>query len=148
MNRTRTLPSLALVAVLALALNGCRGWTSDKPPVHLNPNMDTQEKAKAFRKSGFFADGLAMRLPVEGTVAQGFLREDDTLSRGLGSDGQPALDFPAGLAVNAAMYSILRTWLAVRSENTGTPTASCPVLSMVAGMTRPPLANTVYERAI
>lgn len=102
MKRTRTLSTLALVAVAALALNGCRGWTTDKPPVHLNPNMDTQEKAKAFRKNGFFADGLAMRLPVEGTVAQGFLREDDVLSRGLGSDGQPASDFPAALTINAA----------------------------------------------
>ena len=36
----------------------------------------------------------------------------------------------------------------VRSEKTGTPTAGSSVLSSVAGMTRPPLANTVYERAI
>ena len=32
--------------------------TSDKPPVHLNPNMDTQEKGKPFRRdtSGLFND--------------------------------------------------------------------------------------------
>lgn len=102
MKRTRILLSVAALALAASALAGCRGWTSDQPPVHLNPNMDTQEKAKAFRKSSFFADGLAMRLPVEGTVARGFLREDDGFSRGLGADGQPAADFPASFTANAA----------------------------------------------
>ncbi len=94
--------SLAMLALAASVFAGCRGWTSDKPPVHLNPNMDTQEKGKAFRSSAFFADGLSMRLPVEGTVAQGYLREDDALSRGLGADGQPAQDFPAAFTANAA----------------------------------------------
>ena len=100
MTRTRILLSLLTLATTALV--GCRGWTSDKPPVHLNPNMDTQEKGKAFRKSSFFADGLSMRLPVEGTVARGYLREDDAFSRGLGADGQPAGDFPATFTANVA----------------------------------------------
>lgn len=102
MKRTRILLSLACLALATAALTGCRGWTSEKPPVHLNPNMDTQEKGKAFRKSKFFADGLSMRLPVEGTVARGYLREDDALSRGLGADGQPTQDFPAAFTANAA----------------------------------------------
>src|SRR6218665_4150584 len=48
----------------------------------------------------------------------------------------------------AAICSILRTWVAVRSENTGMPTAAASLLSIVAGIPRPALANTVYERAI
>ncbi len=59
-----------------LIMPGCRGATSEKPPIHLNPNMDNQEKYKAQSESDFFADGLTMRPPVEGTVARGELRDD------------------------------------------------------------------------
>ena len=62
-----------LVAVL---FAGCRGCPSSRPPIHLNPNMDVQPKAKAQAESAFFADGAAMRMPVAGTVAIGGLRED------------------------------------------------------------------------
>ena len=60
-----------LFLVGALGLVGCRGGESEKPPVHLIKNMDTQEKGKAYRKdsTGLFADGRMMRAPVEGTVA-------------------------------------------------------------------------------
>ena len=49
---------------------GCRGDHSTKPPIHLNPNMDSQDKFKAQSVNTFFADSSAMRLPVEGTVMQ------------------------------------------------------------------------------
>ncbi len=62
----------ALVAVLA----GCRGTTSPVPPVHVSPNMDWQERYDPQSANDFFADGRAMRPPVAGTVARGFLRED------------------------------------------------------------------------
>ena len=74
---------VALAVVVGGAAAGCRGWESDKPPVHLNPNMDTQEKGKAYRKSDLFADGRAMRTPPRGTVAQGYLHDDDMRSYGL-----------------------------------------------------------------
>lgn len=90
-----------LLATLVLASTfGCRGWNSEQPPVHLNWNMDTQEKGKAYRASkdtDIFADGRMMRQPVEGTVPRGFLREDDHLVLGL-VDGEPAVKFPASLA--------------------------------------------------
>lgn len=61
----------------ALLLSGCtRERTSEKTPIHLNPNMDNQEKYKAQAESRFFADGATMRTPVEGTVARGELRDD------------------------------------------------------------------------
>jgi len=45
-------------------------------------DMHDQPKAKPQSKSAFFADGRTGRLPVEGTVARGELREDDHLYRG------------------------------------------------------------------
>ena len=75
-------PSL-LVAAAALALAGgaCR------------QDMHDQPKAKPQSKSTFFADGRTGRLPVEGTVAHGDLREDDHLYRGK-INGQFATTFP------------------------------------------------------
>jgi mono/diheme cytochrome c family protein len=92
---------LAAVAVVGVTAGaGCRGWESEKPPVHLNPNMDTQEKGKAYRASTFFADGRMMRTPPAGTVAQGFLKDDDVRSEGLGPDGTPATTLPAGVSID------------------------------------------------
>ena len=77
-----------LVVNLVLMVTGCyRGRPSDDPPVHLNPGMDVQEKYKAQGSSEFFEDGSAMRLPVDGTVAQGELRADDIYYRGKNPDG-------------------------------------------------------------
>ncbi|MCX6835410.1 MAG: cytochrome c [candidate division Zixibacteria bacterium] len=66
-----------VILVAMLALVGCaRHQASDKPPVQLAQNMYEQPKYKAQSESRFFADGLSMRPPVEGTVARGWLRED------------------------------------------------------------------------
>ena len=56
----------------ALAFAGCRGETSNQPPVHLVQNMDFQEKLKAPSESKFagWKDRRGMRLPVHGTVAE------------------------------------------------------------------------------
>ena len=79
-----------LAIVLTVAFAGCRGGTSAEPPIHPNPNMDTQNKYKAQHESMFFADGAAMRTPVEHTVARGELREDDVFWRGKNPDGSYA----------------------------------------------------------
>ena len=93
---------LAAIAVVGVTGAGCRGWESDKPPVHLNWNMDTQEKGKAYRASTFFADGRMMRTPPAGTVAQGFLKEDDIRSEGIGPDGTPTTALPEGMSFEDA----------------------------------------------
>jgi mono/diheme cytochrome c family protein len=94
------IPGFTLAVVLSLA--GCRGWNSDQPPVHLNWNMDTQERSRAFKATpDFFADGRMMRQPVEGTVARGNLRDDDHLTLGV-VDGEPAVKFPGALASTAS----------------------------------------------
>ncbi len=97
----KTFNSLFAVAVAVVSVGsqtGCRGWQSEDPPVHLNWNMDTQEKGKAYRREDFFADGRAMRTPPAGTIAQGYLREDDHLSAGVVSNADgtmgPATSFP------------------------------------------------------
>ncbi len=54
-------------------VSGCRGWTSTEPPIHPNPNMDTQIKYKPYRESEFFEDKRDMRPRVEGTIARGDL---------------------------------------------------------------------------
>ncbi len=63
---------LALFSLLGLSLllSSCKqGQISEKPPIHLNPNMDTQPKYMPQRASKFFADGMVNRMPAKGTVA-------------------------------------------------------------------------------
>ncbi len=82
-----------LIAVAGLSVNvltGCtRASESSKPPIHLNPNMDAQEKYEPQEASLFFEDGAAMRVPVEGTVARGELREDVVYYTGKDKSGTP-----------------------------------------------------------
>lgn len=68
-----------LLAAALLLVPGCtREHTFEKPPVHVNPNMDVQEKAVAQAANDFFADGKVMRPKLAGTVA----REDPIDDRG------------------------------------------------------------------
>jgi mono/diheme cytochrome c family protein len=73
--------------------------------------MDDQPKLLPQASSDFFYNGSGMRLPVEGTVARGELREDDAFFKGLGPDGKPVTAIPvkvddALLARGAARYAI------------------------------------------
>lgn len=92
---------LGMVVVLALA--GCRGNPSDEPPIHLQLNMDFQERGDPQERSDFFADGRVMRPPVEGTVAYGYLKEDDHLWRGRLPSGQLADALPPGMELTPAL---------------------------------------------
>lgn len=76
-----------LAAVLAAAsLAGCRGQTSDEPPVLLERNMYDQERYNPESYSGFFPDHRTMRSPVPGTVAHEMTQEDPEVSTGLLAD--------------------------------------------------------------
>ncbi|MEZ4266040.1 MAG: cytochrome c [Myxococcota bacterium] len=100
----------ALVALAAPAA-GCRGTTSSAPPVHLNPNMDFQQRYEMQEANPFFADKRAMRPPVAGTVARTvallgddqYLAEDDHLYRGRGPDGRLADALPKELPLTQAL---------------------------------------------
>ena len=77
------------------ALTGCaRGCTSSSPPIHLNPSMDNQPKARPQSASTFFFDGATMRQPVPGTIAIGGLKEDTAFFTGKGADGQFVATIP------------------------------------------------------
>lgn len=96
-SRTITLLSLLLL-VAAVALSGCgRGQKSSKTPWHPNPNMDDQEKYQAQEHSKFYADGAAMRQPVEGTVPIGSVYTDTAYHTGKDSRGDFVKKSPVAL---------------------------------------------------
>lgn len=86
-----------------LALGGCRGNSSEEPPIHFQQNMDFQERGDPQERNDFFADGRVMRKPAEGTVAYGFLKEDDHLWRGRLPNGQLADALPPGMELTPAL---------------------------------------------
>lgn len=85
--------------VVVLVGLSCRGWESEKPPVHLIHNMDTQEKVRPFRKdtTGLFPEGRTMLAPVEGTVAIGQLNDDDAWFKGTDEKGEFVIKLPASI---------------------------------------------------
>lgn len=70
-----------MLASAGLALSGCRGDRSGKPPRQFFPDMDNQPKYQAQQRSTFFTEyfdeetgerfGRTQRLPVSGTVPFG-----------------------------------------------------------------------------
>ncbi len=102
--------TLSALVLSGLVLGACRGGESDKPPVHLIHNMDTQEKGRPYRRdtTGLFADGRMMRPPVEGTVAIGALDEDSVMYEGLDEKGDPTLKFPDQVKVDGQIPASLR----------------------------------------
>jgi hypothetical protein len=77
------------IFILALMVGACyRGKPSEDPPIHLNPNMDSQPKYEAQGKSEFYKNKSTMRMPVPGTIARGELREDNAYYNGKSLDGE------------------------------------------------------------
>jgi mono/diheme cytochrome c family protein len=110
MKKTQSLTKVILVLSLVILIVSCgRGEFSEKPPIHLNPNMDSQEKYKAQSESNFFADGSSMRTPVVGTVARGELREDDAYYRGKDSRGDFINKAPMDFTDEMAEYGKTRS---------------------------------------
>jgi mono/diheme cytochrome c family protein len=80
----------SLIILMLAAVAGCtRERPSEKPPIHVNLNMDFQERYNPQAKSKFFADSSAMRPLVPGTVARGWLRENVEYYTGKDEKGQP-----------------------------------------------------------
>lgn len=93
---------LALVAALAVVAAGCRGGTSRKPPIHLNPNMDNQVLFKPQAADPFAADGRAARAPLAGTVRAGSYSTDEHLTAGT-VGGQPAATLPPSIPLTTSL---------------------------------------------
>ena len=91
---THRLSLLALT--FAVALGGCRGMKSEKPPIHPNLNMDYVQRFEAQEANPLFEDGAAMRTPVAGTVARGQLKTTDNapFEYGRTADGAYVADIP------------------------------------------------------
>lgn len=80
--------------VLPMVLISCRGQQSEQPPVHLNQNMDDQNRFEHQEQNDFFADNRSMRQPVDGTISRGNLREDEALYQGINEDSSFVDDIP------------------------------------------------------
>jgi mono/diheme cytochrome c family protein len=96
--------AMALGLVLVAFIAGCRGYSAEKPPIHPNPNMDTQEKGKAYRASDFFDDGQVMRQPLAHTIARGHLKEDEHFFSGT-VNGEPAKSLPSEIVLDYAFLN-------------------------------------------
>ncbi|MBZ0267672.1 cytochrome c [bacterium] len=85
-----------------------------KPRINLIPDMDYQPKYLPQTANPLFADGRAMRPPVEGTVARGELMEDDHFYRGRVND-----DWAAAIPGEALAATGSATWadLVARGQN-------------------------------
>lgn len=89
---------LAFLVLTVVFLAGCRQTISEREPFHINPNMDWQERFDPQEPNPMFADGRAMRPPVPGTVARGFLREDTRFYQGREADGSLVQTMPVALS--------------------------------------------------
>lgn len=87
-HRYRSIWNAACCLLLACFAVGCgRGWTSKRPPIHVWPDMDSQQKYKAQSANAFFYNRMTMQPPVPGTVALGELEEDSILYAGKDAGG-------------------------------------------------------------
>ena len=97
----RLLINIAILSYFVIAIfMGCRGWHSENPPFHVNPNMDTQPKYKPYRKNTWFKDGRDMRPRIAGVVARGDIVEDSYYSTGKVND-KFVTGFPVQLQVDS-----------------------------------------------
>ncbi len=90
------------VVLVALLLVGCQGTPSKNSPIHLNPNMDQQDRLDPQEPSPLlagkplWADGRSERSRLDGTIPFGFLHGDEFADRGL-VDGAFATQTPMAL---------------------------------------------------
>ncbi len=74
--------------LIVLFLIGCQGMPSKKTPIHLNPNMDNQERFDPQESNSFFDNNMSMRVPVEGTIPRGYLYDDNSFYYGKNDKGE------------------------------------------------------------
>lgn len=70
---------------------------SEKPPIMPQQNMAFQDRFNAQEENAFFEDGRSMRMPVEGTIAQGKRRDDGKYYDGTDDSGNFVETIPAEL---------------------------------------------------
>ena len=67
-----------MLCLLVFVVAGMRGRHSGNRPLEFYPDMVRQDKVKPQSPSGFFADGIGPRRPVEGVVPMGFVPPTQT----------------------------------------------------------------------
>jgi mono/diheme cytochrome c family protein len=107
------MPKLPRILVYSLLVAGClalippvvfarmRATPSPNRPIHIFWDMDFQPKFKTQVANPLFADGRAMRAPVQGTAGRGEAYADAHLYEGV-VDGQWATALPAAVKMDAA----------------------------------------------
>jgi mono/diheme cytochrome c family protein len=83
-----------MIGTVLFVSNCTRGQVSEEPPIHLNPNMDDQEKYTPQNVGAFFADSASMRVPDAGTIAYGFLHDDEIYFTGKDKNGKFVKEAP------------------------------------------------------
>jgi mono/diheme cytochrome c family protein len=78
--------TLGLMLLVTLPAAGCRGQTSEDPPILLERNMYDSERYNPESFSSFFPDHRTMRTPVEGTIARDRYEDDPETATGLVAD--------------------------------------------------------------
>ena len=107
------MPQLPRILVYMLLIGGClalipplvfarmRATPSPNRPIHIFYDMDFQPKFKTQAPNPLFADGRAMRPPVEGTVARGESYVDTHLYEGVSTGGW-ATSLPSTMSMDEA----------------------------------------------
>lgn len=85
---------LGAILLLATTILSCRGQKTENPPMRTQLNMQFQDRFNAQEENPYFENGMAMRLPVEGTVARGMMRHDTALYEGVDEDGNFVDEIP------------------------------------------------------
>lgn len=80
--------ALAALAGGAASTTGCRGGVSEDPPIHLVPDMDSQQHRRPQSISSVFADHRAARPIDANAVARGKLRVDHAKYEGTDAAGR------------------------------------------------------------
>jgi mono/diheme cytochrome c family protein len=92
--------ALALAVVCVVSIAGFRGQHSAKPPFEVFPDMIYQDKVKDQQPSAFFADGVASRAPIPGTVAMEMPAQNDYWATGKWDDSHWGDGIPVHDAVD------------------------------------------------
>jgi hypothetical protein len=90
-----------IAVIPALVFARLRATPSPNRPIHIFWDMDFQPKFKAQAPNPLFADGRAMRPPVQGSVARGESYVDTHMYEGV-VDGQWATALPASMKLDQA----------------------------------------------
>lgn len=89
-----TIKYFTYLILLSAFLFSCRGHKSDQPPIHPQQNMDFQNRFNAQEENSFFENNMAMRMPVEGTVSRGNLKNNSVIFEGVDENGDYVTENP------------------------------------------------------